>query len=84
MAEDDLNNLFEYLILKSHLYMVHKIRSTNQNTAIKDVMVKLNDCSYFFLVVVDSRIKSEMVNHHDDEVKDFGKRGLSLHVALVF
>ena len=83
-TEDDFKTLFGDLSLKFYLYMGHTILFINQNTAIKDLMEKLDGDSSISVVVMEFKMKFEMMKHRDNSVENFVKRGLSWHGALVF
>ena len=76
-TKDGFNTLFEYLSLNFYLYIVHTVRVINQNNAIKNVMSKMNDDSYFCVVIMDFNIKFETMKQRNNAVENFGKRGLS-------
>ena len=76
-AGDGCKNLIEDLILKFYFYMGHAVQVTNQNNAIKNVMSKMNDDSYFCVVIMDFNIKFETMKQRNNAVENFGKRCLS-------
>ena len=75
-AEDGFKTLFEDLILEFYVFMGRTIRFVNQNTAIK-VMAIMNDGSSVCVVMMDCKMKLNMMKHRDNEVGRFVKRGLS-------
>ena len=68
--EDGFKTLFEDPSMKCYLWMGHIIQVMNQNTAIKDLMVKINDNSCVCMVVVEFNIKLETMNRHKNSVKN--------------
>ena len=55
--------LFEDLSLNFYLYMGHTVQVTNQNNAIKHLMVKMNDNSSVCVVIIEFKIKFETKKH---------------------
>ena len=82
-TKDGFNTLFEYLSLNFYLYIVHTVQVINQNNAIKNVMAKMNDDLSVCVVIMEFKINFETMEHCNNAVEHFGKRGSSYHGALV-
>ena len=83
-SEDGFKTLFDDLSLNFYLYIGHTVRFMNQNNVIKSVMEKINDGSSVCVVVMNFKMNFETMKHRENTVENFGKRGISWHVNLVF
>ena len=73
---------------KFRLYYGHRARVINQNIAIEAVMTELKDLAVAgdeskALLLIDWKMKFEMVSSHETSQEHFGKRGLPWHGAML-
>lgn len=89
ISEQSAFSALENCLLKSRLFLGHRLRVTNQQIAMKQIIheMKMNCKQLGFsetaLIVVDFKMKLDPTYWREKTVDHYGKRGMSWHGALI-